>query len=417
MRVVILTQYYPPEPIPKPHELARGLVERGHEVLVITAFPNYPAGRLYPGTRLRHWKWDVIDGIRVLRLPLYPDHSPSAVRRVLNYGSFAVTAALLGSALSGAVDAMYAEHPPLSIGAAAWILGRFRRIPFLYGVNDLWPESIEATGIVRNQSFLKSIGRLERFVYKRAAAIAVISPGFKENLVEKGVPPDKVHVIPHWADESLYRPVPPDPQLARDLGMAGRFNVVFAGQLGLAQGLDVVLDAADELSDLPDVQFVLVGDGTDADRLRQAAGQRHLRNVHFLGRQPAARMPDIFAVSDALLVNLRDDPLFRITIPSKTIAYLACGRPVLMAVEGDAADLIRDTGAGVTCRAGDAKDLAGAVRRLRAMSTSELDEMGRAGRAAFLASYSRSVLLDRYEAILSELARAKTQKREPKCGS
>jgi glycosyltransferase involved in cell wall biosynthesis len=199
--------------------------------------------------------------------------------------------------------------------------------------------------------------------------------------------------------------------------MAGRFNVVFAGQLGLAQGLDVVLDAADELSDLPDVQFVLVGDGTDADRLRQAAGQRHLRNVHFLGRQPAARMPDIFAVSDALLVNLRDDPLFRITIPSKTIAYLACGRPVLMAVEGDAADLIRTAGAGVTCRAGSGKDLAGAVRRLRAMPRTTLEEMGRAGRAAFLASYSRSVLLDRYEGILSELARAKTQKRESECGS
>jgi glycosyltransferase involved in cell wall biosynthesis len=393
------------------------LAERGHEVVVITGFPNYPAGKLYPDTHLRLWKWEVLDGIRILRLPLYPDHSRSVLRRVLNYGSFAVAAASLGSVLSGPVEVMFAEHPPLTIGLAAWVIGRLRQVPLLYVVNDLWPESVEATGMVRSRRLLDYIGRLERFVYRRAAAIAVISPGLKANLAGKGVPPEKVHVIPHWADESLYRPVPPDPQLARDLGMAGRFNVVFAGQLGLAQGLDVVLDAGDELSDLPDVQFVLVGDGTDADRLRQAAGQRDLRNVHFLGRQPAARMPGIFAVSDALLVNLRDHPLFRITIPSKTIAYLACGRPVLMAVEGDAADLIRTAGAGVTCRAGSGKDLAGAVRRLRAMPRTALEDMGRAGRAAFLASYSRSVLLDRYEAILSALARPKAQRRESECGS
>ncbi len=401
MRVVILSQYYPPEPIPKPHELARGLTERRHEVVVITGFPNYPAGKLYAGTRLQLWKWDNRDGIRVLRLPLYPDHSRSAFRRVLNYGSFALSAALLGSVFSGPIDAIFVEHPPLTTGVAARVLGGVRRAPFLFAVNDLWPESIEATGMVRNQGFLRFIGRLERFVYKRAAAIAVISNGIKQNLVGKGVPPEKVHVIPHWADESVYRPVPPDPELARQLGMAGRFKVVFAGQLGLAQGLDVVLEAAGEVVDLTDVQFVLVGDGTDAERLRRVAGERRLNNVRFLGRQPAAQMPHIFAISDVLLVHLRDDPLFRITIPSKTITYMACGRPALMAVEGDAADLIRTAGAGVTCRSGDAKDLAETVRQLRTMDRAELEKMGRAGREAFLASFSRGVLLDRYEAILS----------------
>ena len=194
--------------------------------------------------------------------------------------------------------------------------------------------------------------------------------------------------------------------------MAGRFNVVFAGQLGLAQGLDVVLDAAEELSDLADVQFVLVGGGTDADRLRQVAGERGLDNVRFVGRQPADRMPHIFAISDVLLVHLRDEPLFRITIPSKTIAYMACGRPVLMGVEGDAADLIRSAGAGVTCRAGDAKDLAETVRGLRLMSQAAREEMGHAGRETFLKSYSRGVLLDRYEVILSERVQGKTNGRE-----
>ena len=417
MRVAILSQYYPPEPIPKPHELARGLAERGHEVVVITGFPNYPAGKLYPDTRLRLWRWETLDGIRILRLPLYPDHSRSVVRRALNYGSFAVAAGLLGSVLSGPVEVMFAEHPPLTIGLAAWVIGRLRQTPFVYSVNDLWPESVEATGMVRNRRLLNWMRYLERFVYRRAAAIAVISPGFKQNLLAKGVPPEKIAVIPHWADESLYRPVPPDPVLARDLGMAGRFNIVFAGQLGLAQGLDVVLEAAEELSDLDDIQFVLVGDGTDADRLRRSAGQRGLKNVRFLERQPAERMPHIYAVSDVLLVHLRDEPLFRITIPSKTVAYMACGRPVLMAVEGDAADLIRTTGAGVTCRAGDAKDLAETVRRLRAMPRTALDVMGQAGRSAFLAQFSRSVLLDRYEVILNNIARPKHGGRGTACGS
>ncbi len=412
MRVAILTQYYPPEPIPKPHELARGLTDRGHKVTVVTGFPNYPAGKLYPNTHLRLWKWESVDGIRVLRLPLYSDHSRFAVRRVLNYGSFAVSAVLLGSLLSGPVDAIFAEHPPVTTGLAAWILGRVRRARFLFAVNDLWPESVEATGMVRNQGFLRFIGRLERFVYKRAAAIAVISNGIKQNLIGKGVPPEKVHVIPHWADESLYRPVPPDPELARNLGMAGRFNVVFAGQLGLAQGLDVVLNAADELADIPDIQFIMVGDGTDAERLRRVAGERGLNNVRFLGHQPAVQMPHIFAISDVLLVHLRDEPLFRITIPSKTIAYMACGRPVLMAVEGDAADLIRTAGAGVTCRAGDAKDLAETVRRLSTMSRAALENMGRAGREAFVKSYSRGVLLDRYEVILSRIAPRKSRRGE-----
>src|SRR3990172_1119581 len=246
MRIVVLTQYYPPEPIPKPHELARGLAERGHEGVVITGFPNYRAGKLYPDTRLRLWKWEILDGIRILRLPLYPDHSRSVVRRALNYGSFAVAAALLGSVLGGPVEVIFAEHPPLTIGLAAWVIGWLRRVPFLYAVNDLWPESVEATGMVRSSRVLDNLGRLERLVYRRAAAIAVIFPGFNANFPRKRVPPEKGHVIPHWADESLFRPLPPDSPVGKNPGLGGGFHGGFGGAVGLAQGLDVVLDAADE---------------------------------------------------------------------------------------------------------------------------------------------------------------------------
>ncbi len=404
MKIVILTQYYPPEPIRRPHELARGLADRGHEVLVITGFPNYPTGSLYPGTHLRLWRWDTLDGIQILRLPLYPDHSRSAVRRVFNYGSFTISAAVLGSVLSGPLDVLFAEHPPLTIGLAAWVLGRVRRVPVLYKINDLWPESVEATGMVRNRSLLNWMGQLERFVYRQAGAIAVISPGFKKNLVGKGVVPDKVHVIPHWAEESLYRPVPRDDQLARDFGMTGRFNVVFAGQLGLAQGLDVVLDAAEKLSDLANVQFVLVGDGTDAGRLHRRVEEKGLGNIRFCGRQPAERMPYFFALADALLVHLKRDPLFEITIPGKTIAYLARGRPILCAMAGDAGEVVRDAGAGLVCPPEDPVALAQTVRELCMMPRDQREAMGQMGRRAFLANYTRALSVDRYEKLLTQVA-------------
>ncbi len=404
MRILILSQYYTPEPIPKPHELAIGLTERGHQVTAITAFPNYPTGRFYPGTKVRPWSREVLDGVCVIRLPLFPDHSQSAVRRCLNYGSFALSAMTIGVAIGGGADVLYVEHPPLTTGLPAAVFSRLRRIPYLFRVNDLWPESVEATGMMRNRRALAWMGRLERFAYRQAAAISVVSPGVRRNLIGKGVPEDKVHFIPHWADESLYTPQAPDEQLALEHGLSDRFNVMFAGYLGLAQALDVVLGAARLLGDLPAVQFVIIGDGVDATRLRDDAQAKGLKNVLFIGHQPAATMPRLFAHADALLVHLRSHPLFRITIPSKTMAYMACGRPILMAVEGDAADLVTAAGAGIACSSEDPGSLADAVRRLFGMSPGERAAMGASGREWFVKHYSRAVLLDRYEALLQEIA-------------
>jgi len=402
MRVLILSQYYSPEPIPKPHELAVALRERGHQVTAITAFPNYPAGRFYPEVRLRLWQEERLDGIRVIRLPLFPDHSPSALRRCLNYGSFALAAATIGVIRSGGADVLYVESPPLTTGVPAWLLSVLRRTPFLLRVNDLWPESVEATGVVTNPRALSWIRRVEDFAYAKSSAIAVISPGVRGNLMGKGVPGEKVHVIPHWADESVYAPHPADEAFAAAHGLSGRFNVMFAGYLGLAQGLDVVVDASRLLADRPEVQFVLIGDGVAEARLRDRV--RGLGNVLFLGRQPASLMPRFFAIAEVLLVHLLDRPLFRITIPSKTMAYMACGRPILMAVEGDAADLISSARAGMVCPPGSPERLAEAVRALVKMPVADREALGANGRRHFECHYSRQVLLDRYEQLLYQIA-------------
>lgn len=414
LRILTLSQWYPPEPDIKIHVLARELAAHGHQVTSVTGFPSYPQGRIYPGYRQQLWKWEETDDVRVLRLPLYPDHSRSTVRRSLNYLSFAASASLLGPALCGPADLMWVYHPPLTVGIPAWWIGLLRRMPFVYEVQDLWPETLAATGMMPSARVARWLSYLARFVYKAAAAITVSSPGFKCNLVGKGVPDEKIHVIPNWADEELYRPAAFDATLAAEHGLAERFNVIYGGNLGAAQAMENVLSAAALLTDLPEVQFVLIGDGVDEMRLRKAVRERDLRNVRFTGRQPGERMPYFFALADALLVHLKRDPLFEITIPSKTIAYLACARPILCCVAGDAARVVESAGAGLVCPPEDPAALAQAVRDLYAMPVERRQQMGLSGRQAFLENYTRSVLLDRYEALFREVAgKCKSRKDTP----
>lgn len=405
MRILILSQWYPPEPDLKIHLLGKGLVARGHTVTAITGFPNYPTGKIYSGYHQRLWQWEERDGVRVLRLPLYPSHDRSALRRIMNYISFAASASCLGPLLCGSVDIMWAYHPPLTIGIPAWWISLTKRIPFVYEIQDMWPETVAATGMMVNASALRMLGAMAHRIYKRSAAITVISPGFKRNLITKGVPENKIHIIPNWADEDIYRPVPPDANLAAKYGLTGRFNVVFGGNLGAAQAMQNVLAAAALLHDLPDVQFVLIGDGVDEQSLRKQADEQGLKNVRFIGRQPADRMPYFFALADALLIHLKRDPLFEITIPGKTMAYLACARPIICSVAGDAADIVRNAGAGLTCPPEDPIALAKAVRDLHALPAKKRNEMGPAGRKMFLEKFARMKLVEDYENLFNDIVR------------
>ncbi len=399
MRILLLSQYYDPEPGFKAHLLGKGLVAHGHSVTAITGFPNYPGGKVYPGYRLRWRQWEEPAGVRILRLPLYPEHGRSVIRRALNYLSFAASASLIAPVLCGPADVMWVYHPPLTVGIPAWWIGLLRRVPFVYEVQDMWPETLAATGMMPSKRVAHWIARLAHFVYGRAAAITVSSPGFKRNLIEKGVPAEKIHVIPNWADEDAFRPLARDKALADEYGLTGRFNIIYGGNIGAAQAMGNVLDAAVLLRDRPEIQFVLIGDGVDVASLRDAARERSIDNVRFIERQPAERMARFFAWADALLVHLKRDKLFEITIPSKTIAYLACGRPILCAVPGDAADVVTSAGAGVTCPPEDPAALARAVRDLYALPPPEREALGAAGRRAFLEGYTRRVLIDRYETL------------------
>jgi glycosyltransferase involved in cell wall biosynthesis len=394
MRILIVTQWFDPEPTSKGLLFARALRHRGHDVQVVTGFPNYPDGVLYPGYRLKAWQREIVHGVKVLRVPLFPSHDWSGWRRALNYASFAATASVLTPWLVGRPDVVYVYHPPLTTGMAGATIAAVKRAPFVLDVQDLWPDTLTATGMVHGRRLLSLVARLCGWVYHRAARVVVQSEGFASALRARGVPPAKLQVIPNWADDAV-RADRSGPE--RSVLDPECFNVVFAGTMGRAQGLDTILDAADRLQgSAPTGRLVLVGGGVERDRLERTTRGRELWNVVFLPRMPMDEVGAVLRAADVLLVHLRDDPLFAMTIPSKTQAYLAVGRPIVMAVRGESAQLIDRARAGVICPPEDPVALTEAIEHLASLSKEELDAMGRAGRDYYERHLSIDVGVDRF---------------------
>ena len=373
--------------------MSETLLAKGHVVTVLTGFPNWPEGKVYPGYKIKLWQKETIGGVPIVRIPLYPDHSQSKIPRILNYLSFIISASMLGFFLIRRPDVIHAIQPPTTC-FPAWLLSRLWRIPFTYEVQDMWPETLQATGMMNNNKLLAVVSKYCDWVYRKAAALRVISPGFRRNLIMKGVDGEKIHVISNWVDTDYYSPRPPDVALSEKFGFKGRFNILYAGTIGLAQGIETVLAAAKLVKDIEQIQFVLAGGGLALGDLKAYAATHNIKNVKFLGRQPMELMPDLYALSDILLVHLKDDPLFRITIPHKTLTYLSAGKPILAAVEGDVADIINSSHAGLTCAPGKPEDLADRVRCFYNMTQDERNRLGENGRKAALNIYGREHLVD-----------------------
>jgi len=386
MRILLLTQWFDPEPTFKGMLFAKELQRLGHEVEVLTGFPNYPGGKLYPGYRLRIAHRETIDGVSVLRVPLYPSHDGSSVRRAANYLSFALTATL-GIFGIRRPDIAYVYHPPASVALPAIALKWLRGVPFIYDVQDLWPDALSATGMVQNSALLAVVRRWMRFVYSRAAHVVLLSQGYRDALARDGVPREKLSVIPNWT----YRQETGSP-LSPAEGDIPRFEVMFAGTMGFAQALDTVLLAARQLQDEgAAVGFTFVGSGVEVERLQGLAEKLTLRNVTFLGRRPTSDMPALFQRAGALLVHLKDNELYAMTIPSKTQAYLLAGRPILMGVRGDAARIVEEAGAGLAFTPQDSASLREAILTLSGMSLEQRAAMGRAGQRYYQEKLSLEV--------------------------
>lgn len=403
MRILILSQWYPPEPMKLLSDMTETLRVKGHDVVVLTGFPNWPSGKIYPGYKVKLWQKETIGGVTIVRIPLYPDHSVSKIRRISNFISYVISASLLGFFLIRRPDIIHAIQPPTTC-FPAWFLSRLWRIPFTYEVQDMWPETLQATGMVNNRRVLTVMSMYCNWAYARAAAIRVISPGFRHNLIAKGVSIEKIHLIPNWVDTDFYKPRPPDVNLSERFGFKGHFNILYAGTIGLAQGLETVLATAPLVKDLPNIQFVFAGDGLALPSLQEYAAFHKINNVIFLGRQSMELMPDLYALADILLVHLKDDPLFRITIPHKTLTYLSAGKPVLAAVEGDVAEIINLNHAGLTCPPSNPEALADTIRMIYNLTSNEREEMGENGRKTACNLYGREPLLNEIECMFKSVA-------------
>ena len=404
MRVLLLKQWFDPEPTFKGLVFARELIRQGFDVEVVTGFPNYPGGKLYPGYKIRCIQREVIDGVQVTRLPLYPSHNQSAVGRVLNYASFAASALVYGLLRAKKPDVMYAYHPPLTVGIAASLISLFRRVPVVYDIQDMWPDTLRASGMVSNTLVLDIVGGICKMVYRSVDRIVVLSPGFRKLLIERGVPDRKMDVIYNWCDEaSMGNPVGDVPN-----GFPGSecFTIVFAGNMGKAQALDAVLASAEIVyKKASEICFVFIGGGVEVDNLKRLAHEKKLQNVRFLQAVPMAEIGGVLGKVDALLVHLRKDPLFTITIPSKTQAYMAVGKPLLMAVEGDVVDLVKAAGCGVIAEPENPESIADAALKLYSLSISERNAMAERSKEYYQSHLSLNVGVEKFAAIFKQVAK------------
>jgi colanic acid biosynthesis glycosyl transferase WcaI len=401
VRVLILSQWFHPEPDLKALPLGQELQARGHSVEVLTGFPNYPGGRVYAGYSIRAWRREMIGAIPVHRLMLYPSHDRSAVRRALNYLSFGLAAASIGPAMTFKPDVIYVYNL-ITLMPAARLMRRLWGAKIVLDIQDLWPESVASSGMLQSGRALSFLRRWSDSSYSAADQIVCLSPGFKRELTARGIPAERIEVIYNWSAGTLG----PDPLPGGD-GLRApsrdRFEVLFAGTMGIMQGLDVIVEAARRLRDrAPDVRFTLVGSGVDQERLiRLAEG---LENIEFLPRRPAEEVGALLASANALLVHLKDDPLFHVTIPSKIQAYLKAGRPILCGVPGDASDLVECAGAGLSFRPEDPDDLCRAVLALRSMKPDALRDMGEQGQRFYEQELALGRGVDRLEGIFNRLA-------------
>jgi len=352
------------------------------------------------------YQHEIMQGIHVHRVPLYPNHDQSVIKRAANYITFALSASVAINFVTSRPDVAYVYHPPLTTSLPAMAQKIFRGVPFVYDVQDLWPDTLTATGMIHKKWQLSIVSKWCDLVYRSASVVTVLSDGFKDALVKRGVPEKKVRVIYNWCEESSPS-VQIRPTVTKPAWFQDRFTVMFAGNFGKAQALETVLKAAAAIEQLqPRIQFVLVGSGVEEERLREQVLSMGLTNVVFHDRLPMSEMRAFMQHADALLVSLRADPLFKITIPSKTQAYMAAGKPIIMAVAGDAAELVTRARCGVTCEPENAAELARVVLDLANRPTAELDMMGLAGRSYYATKLSLKTGTDRFLEVFEELTSA-----------
>ncbi len=409
MHILFFSHYYPPEvnaPATRTSEHCQRWAAAGHEVTVVTCAPNCPQGVVYPGYRNRLWpQVEQVEGVRVVRVWTFLAANTGNIRRIVNFLSYLVSA-VLASLWLARPDVIVATSPQFFCGWAGVLASRLRRVPLVLEIRDIWPESIQAVGAMRNGLLLHILERLERWMYLAAEHVVAVGDGYRDRILQRADVSNRISVITNGVDPKRFAPRPADTELLRRWHVEGKFVCSYIGTIGMAHGLEVVLETARlfKAQGRNDIAFCLVGDGSSRERLEAEVRRDGLEElVVFTGLQPKEDIPTILASSDACLVHLKKCDLFETVIPSKIFETMAMGRPIIMGVLGPARDIVLQSGAGMAMEPESATSLVNAVETLadnRLLATC----LGRAGRQYVLANFNRDVLAERFLRLLENVA-------------
>jgi colanic acid biosynthesis glycosyl transferase WcaI len=410
VKILYVSQYFPPEmgaPAARAAELSRHWARMGHEVTVLTGFPNHPTGVVPEDWRSRlhgmHYT-ETVNGVRVVRTWLWPLPNRKPHERIRNYASFCISAAVSGLALPKP-EVVIATSPQLLVALSGWWLAWWKRVPFVFEVRDLWPESLAAVGAGSEGTLLhRTLGAIAGFLYRRADRIVVVTPAFKDHLIRHwNVPATKISVVENGVETDLFRLDPAAMEVRKQLKLEDRFLICYIGTMGNAHGLETVIAAAEELQTvLPRALFLLIGEGAEKERIVELSAGRGLSNMQFLSQQPRERIPAYISAADLCLVMLKKTELFKTVIPTKLLEYMACERPVIVAVDGQARQIVEEAGAGIFVEPENSKDLVRAILNL-AKNPEHRRKMGANGRQYIVSKLSREKTARDYIAVLEAL--------------
>lgn len=405
MRILFVSHYFPPEvnaPAYRTFDHAREWVKAGHEVTILTCVPNHPAGRIFAGYRNRFVQTETVEGLRVVRVWTFATPNEGILKRTLNHLAFMLMALLVAPFL-GRADVVVTTTPQFFNGLAGVVLRWTKWAPWVLEVRDLWPESIVAVGALRARWLIAILEALERFMYRRADHIVVVTRAFAEVIAANGIARARITYVPNGIDPALFaQERAAAAPLAARLGLEGKVVATYAGTLGMAHGLETLLEAAGRLRARSDIHVLIVGDGAARAGLEQRIAAEALANVTMLGTQPKAMMPGIWALSAIGLVLLRPEPLFRTVLPSKMFEIMGTARPIILGVAGESAEVLREADAGIAIPAGDAAALAAAIAHL-ADRPDERARMGESGARHVRERFDRRVLAAEMLAVLMSL--------------
>lgn len=419
MKILYVSQYFVPEmgaPAARAAELSRHWARMGHNVTVLTGFPNHPTGVVPPEWRARLSGLvcrEEVDGVHVVRTWLWPLPNRKAHERIRNYVSFCLSSALTGLELEKP-DIIIATSPQLLVALSGWWLAWWKRVPFVFEVRDLWPESLTAVGAGGEGSLLhRALGAIAGFLYRRSNHIVVVTSAFKDHLIRHWrVPEEKISIVENGVETDLFRSSPSAGEVRHNLKLEDRFLICYIGTMGMAHGLETLIDAAQKLQlAQPAASFLLIGEGAEKERIIQLAAERGLRNIRILDQQPRERIPAYISAADVCLVMLKKTDLFKTVIPTKLLEYMACERPVIVAVDGQARQIVEEAKAGIFVEPEDSSALVKAIREL-ANSSQKRCQMGASGRQYIVDRLSREKTAYDY---ITVLERVFLQRRRSSC--